>query len=43
MNPKERILTIRLLEKLKENPALAEAFVQAKNASGNNGGMNDAR
>lgn len=43
MNPKERILTIRLLEKLTENPALAEAFVQTTNASGSNGGMNDAR
>ena len=43
MNPKERILTIRLLEKLKENPALAEAFAQAKEVSGSNGGTNDAR
>lgn len=42
MNVRERILTIRLLERLKENPALAEAFVQREDASENNGGKNDA-
>ena len=43
MNVRERILTIRLLDKVNANPALAEAFVESKEASGNNGGKHDAR
>lgn len=37
MNVRERILTIRLLEKAAENPALAAAFVAVKPAEDEGG------
>ena len=37
MSVRERILTIRLMEKVKENPALAEGFVEVRQTEENGG------